>query len=665
MRTALAVALAVALAAPLTGQTPAAPSLRLVPVGDTVLVYVLDPPAAGGFVVYRRLAAGPAAGAPTAFDRRSAAPVTSATDPAVLAGRLGADLPVALRAVRATDPDELLRRLRGDPFAEAVLSMVSRRAADALGRLYVDVGAARGTDYEYRIVFTGPDAKETTRSAVGRVHVADAPPVAPTGLKVAGTDGQVRLTWAYPSYQGAPTDNTVGFHVYRSAGGGPPRRLTAVPILRNDARGAELGYTDQDVAGRGEVYSYQVTAVDLAGRESALTAPVTARLVDHTPPGIPLDLAVRNGSAIVDVTWRMSPELDAAGYHIERSTGLNRPYARLDHALIPVGRPLWTDSVAGGRQYFYRVIAVDSTGNASAPSNPVSANPRDDTPPPPPTGLVLTTARHRIVARWAPVSAKDLRGYYGYHVEGRDRTRVTGRPLDSPQFSDSGPVGRGLTPGHAYTIRVTALDSNFNESPPVEGRILVPDDEPPAPPSAFSVQNIEGRFVALSWSASGSVDVQAYVVRRSGGPADTGALAMHRFPAAARSWRDTAVIHGRRYTYRLTAVDSAGNVSAARADSVAFRDFVPPPPPRAAGARAIPHGVEVRWERVVSLELAGYNVYRASLPTGSYRKLTRAPVSLLAFTDSTGHAGFYYRVRAVDKSGNESSPSPAAPVTTR
>ena len=651
------------LAVPAAAQTPA--SLRLVPVGDTVLVYVLNPPATGGFAVYRRLSAGSTGGVPPAFERRSAVPVTAANDAAVLAGSLGVDLPMALRAVRATDPDELLRRLRGDRFTEAVLSMVSRRAAAALGRLYADGGAVRGADYDYRVVFTGSDGKETTSAVSGRVHVSDVTPLAPTGMKVAGTDRQVRVTWVYPIYQGAPTDNTVGFHVYRSAANGPSRRLTAAPVLRNDAHGAEFGYTDHDVGGSGGAYSYQVTAVDLAGRESGLTAPVTVRLVDRTPPGVPIELAVRNGSGTVDITWRMSPELDAAGYHIERSTGLNRAYVRLDRALIPVGRPIWADTVPGGHPYFYRVIAVDSSGNASGPSNPVSALPRDDTPPPPPTGLVLTTAQHRITAHWAPVSAKDLRGYYVYQVDAKGRTRVTGRPLSVPQFVDSGPVGRGLTPGHAYTIHVTALDSNFNESPPVAARILIPDDEPPTPPSAFAAANVEGRFVALSWSASGSQDVQGYVLTRTGGPADTGARATHRFPASARAWRDTLVTHGRRYLYRLTAIDSAGNVSGARTDSVAFRDLVSPPPPRATAARAVAGGVEVRWERVVSLELVGYNVYRASLPTGAYRKLTRAPVSVLTFTDSTGHAGFYYRVRAVDKSGNESTPSPAAPVGAR
>ncbi|HZH41486.1 MAG TPA: hypothetical protein VFD85_10760 [Gemmatimonadales bacterium] len=657
MKTLLLLAL---VAAPATGQSP----LRLVATADTVLVYVLNAPARspGGFVVYRRLVS-PAS---MSFERRPLSGPTAATGPAELAGRLGSDLPMAMRAVRAADDQELFRRLTGDPFAAGVLSLVSRNAALALGRLYLDGGVTRNADYEYRVVYLGADGKETARALTGRVHVTDVVPATPTGPRVAGSDHEIRISWRYPVYQGAPTDFTVGFHVYRAEGTGTaqPRRITATPVLRNDANGAEFSFVDRDVATG--TYAYQVSAVDLAGRESPLTAALAARTVDRTAPAIPVDLAVKNGDGVVEVTWRLAPELDAAGYHVERSAGLHQPYTRLNRVLIPVRRPIWTDTVPrGGRQYFYRVIAVDSAGNSSAPSNPVAGLPADKTPPPPVTALTLTTAQHRITAHWAPSPARDLRGYYVYHGEGASRVRLTGRPITAPQFVDSGTAQRGLTPGGRYVIRVSVVDSSYNESPGVEASITVPDDQPPAPPSTFSASNVAGRYVQVSWSASASRDVQAYTVTRSGDPSDTGARAAHRLPASARAWRDTVVVHGHHYSYRIAATDSAGNASAILKDSVYFRDLVGPPPPRAAGARALARGVEIRWERVVSPELAGYHVYRATLPTGTYHRLTRTPISLLVFTDSTGRAGLYYTVRAVDQSGNESRSSPVAPVAPR
>ena len=644
----------------------AAPALRLVATGDTVLVYLTAaPPAAGGWVVSRRLVV---AGAET-WTRRTAAPVEPVRDPGVAAGRLGPDLPTAMRAVRATDEPEMLRRLALDPFAAGVLSLLSRNAALVLGRLFVDTAASRGAEYEYRVAYTGASGEETGRLLTGRVRVADVTPLPPPAPAARGADHEIVLAWHYPPFTGAPTDLVIGFHVYRADGSSPGtgRRLTTTPVLRNDAPGAVLEFRDVEPA-NGVPYRYTLTAVDVAGRESAPSPAVAARARDVTPPGIPTGLAVRNGDGVVTVTWRLSPETDAAGYHIERSTGLSHPYTRLDRALLPASQPLWTDTVAGGRQYFYRVVAVDSVGNASAPSNPVSAQPEDRTPPAPPTALSATAVDRRLTIRWTASPSRDVRGYYVYRGESGRFVRLVASPVEALTFTDSGYGGNAgtlarLTPGARYVVRVSAVDSAFNESAKVETRVLVPDDQPPEPPSALRVENVRGRYVHVSWDASGDRDVARYVLARSGGGAP--APAAMTFPAAAREWRDTSVVHARRYVYRLTAVDSAGNASVAVTDSVLFRDFTPPPAPRAASARLVAGTVEVRWERVVAQELAGYNVYRATLPTGVYTRLTSAPVTGLMFADSTGRAGLFYSVRAVDRSGSESAASPVAGVTSR
>jgi len=655
----------------LRAQAPA-PPLRLVAKGDTVLVYLSSalPRGAAGFVVYRRPASTPT-GAGAAWARRTATPVAPERDPSVAAGRLGPDLAVSLRAVRAADAPEMLRRLRADPFAAGVLTYLSRPAAMVLGRLFVDTAASVGAEYDYRVVYTDATGAETNNSLMGRVRVVDVAPAPPGAPAARASDHEIGLTWSYPHYSGEPTDLVIGFHVYRAAGvasgpggAGAGRRLTGTPVLRNDAPGAALAFRDQEPA-NGVPYRYWLTAVDVAGRESAPSPPVTARARDLTPPAAPTELAVRNGDGAVTVTWRLSPEADVAGYHIERSTGLSRPYTRLDRALIPAAGPIWTDSVAGGRQYFYRVLAVDSTGNASAPSNSIAAEPVDRTPPAPPAALGATATAGRLTIRWVRSPSRDVRGYYVYRGESGRFVRLSARPVEAVTFTDSGYGGNAgarvrLNPGGRYTIRVSAVDSAFNESSKVETQVLVPDDRPPGPPSALRVQNVLGRYVSVSWDASSDRDVARYALSRTG---DARAPAVLTFPAAAREWRDTAVVHGRRYVYRLTAVDSAGNVSGAVADSVDFRDLTPPPAPRATSARLVAGAVRVQWERVVSPELAGYNVYRSGLPTGVFQRLTPAPVSALTFADSTGKGGLFYVVRAVDRSGNESAASPVTGVT--
>lgn len=634
-------------ATPAVGQDNARP-LLLVPKGDSVLVYLLEqPPVLGGFVVYRGLLGQPVA-------RVTPGPVAAVREPALAAGMLGSDLPSVMRAARATDAAEMLRRLRSDPFAGALTSLLFRSVATVTGRLYVDGGVTPGAEYEYRVVLTDGAGRETDRRFTGRVVVSDVAVAAPGAGRITASDGAIALGWTYPRFRGDPRDFVVGFHVYRADGAGARRQLTVAPILRNDA--APLQYRDHDVA-NGTAYRYDVTAVDVLGRESTPSPVMSVVPADHTAPAVPTGLAVDPGDGVVRLVWRMAPEPDVAGYHVERSMGLTAPYTRLSRTLVAASDPEWTDSaVTGGRGYFYRIIAVDSAGNASEPSNAISALPTDHTPPAPPTSLVATLQGRRLLVRWAPSPSRGVQGYYVYRGDTEDHlVRLMSRPVPAAQFTDSGYAGAGLRPGGHYLVRVSAVDSSENESVKVGAQVVVPDDEPPSPPSSFEARNMLGRYVALSWSSSSALDVQWYVLTRAAG--DSAAVEIGRFGPRGLESRDTAVVRGRRYVYALIAMDSAGNRSAAVRDTVSFRDLTPPAAPRFVAARAAPAGVQVAWERSGSADLAGYHVYRSSLPTGVFEKLTPAPVTVLAFTDRAGRAGLFYMVRAVDRSGNESAPS--------
>jgi len=173
------------------------------------------------------------------------------------------------------------------------------------------------------------------------------------------------------------------------------------------------------------------------------------------------------------------------------------------------------------------------------------------------------------------------------------------------------------------------------------------------------VRNVNGPAVLVSWNSSTANDVKEYVLSRSEGAQAT-PLTIGRF-SNTMSYQDTSVSLGKQYTYRLTAVDSAGNVSPVVADSLVVREFTPPPAPRY--ARVKPNtagGVEVHWERVIETGLVGYHVYRLPTPTAVGERITKTPVTELVFVDRTGSATAYYVIRAVDQSGNESRPSPAA-----
>src|SRR5258708_822909 len=76
-----------------------------------------------------------------------------------------------------------------------------------------------------------------------------------------------------------------------------------------------------------------------------------------------------------------------------------------------------------------------------------------------------------------------------------------------------------------------------------------------------------------------------------------------------------------------------------------------------------PHSVTISWTASIS-PVAGYNVYRASPPSGPV-KLTTSIVSGTQYTDRTVEAGhtYTYSVTSVNFNGTESVPSANITVT--
>jgi hypothetical protein len=459
----LAAAAALAGAQPNAPPAPAAatPAVRLflVPDGRTVRVLLNEaPPVFGGFVVYR----GRAGAAP---EKVTPEPVVRVRSPQAAAAMMDpADRELVRRAVRGSDEVAMIRRLERDPFAGGVISALFPAVGRALGRLYVDTGLTPGAVYDYRLVFTDGEGKETDARLTGRVRLADVAPRAPTALRAESGDHRALLRWQYPKFAGEPGDHVIGFHVLRAAAaGGPWTRLTPTPVLRDD--GAPLAWADESVR-EGETYHYRLHAVDLAGRLSAPAA-AAVRVVDRTPPAAPADVAARGDGGAVVVSWRLSPELDVAGYHVERAAGLGKPFTRLTRALVPGGRPQFVDSAAPPRrQHFYRVVAADSAGNESQPSNAGGLVLEDRAAPAPPANVRVTLGTgRRPRLTWARSPSRDVRGYFIYRGDDSTRlVRLVRDPVAATAFTDSGFGGAGLRPGGRYAIRVSAVDSSFNES---------------------------------------------------------------------------------------------------------------------------------------------------------------------------------------------------------
>jgi hypothetical protein len=107
--------------------------------------------------------------------------------------------------------------------------------------------------------------------------------------------------------------------------------------------------------------------------------PLLAKLrflfADRTPPAAPTGLAAGLTPGPVTLTWVDGKEPDLAGYAVYRSVTSGGPYTRVNTMLLLARATLIDRSAPAGVPSYYVVRAVDSSGNQSAPSAEISAQP--------------------------------------------------------------------------------------------------------------------------------------------------------------------------------------------------------------------------------------------------------------------------------------------------
>jgi hypothetical protein len=232
----------------------------------------------------------------------------------------------------------------------------------------------------------------SANSNVADVHLYPAPdPIEDVTAVV--THSGVDLSWTPPRKTPIGTaPPIVGYRLYR-ARSGPPGEGLKPANPGNGRRGikgdlgpvsmiAETGsptYRDTQVES-GKTYVYFVrSVVEYPGKtlESADSNSCVLTVIDTSAPSAPQGIIAvlvpgQGGTpAHVELSWAIISETNVAGYYVYRSEQAGVPGTRLNAELLltPAFRDL--DAVPG-RTYFYRVTAVDGSGNESPPSEVAS-----------------------------------------------------------------------------------------------------------------------------------------------------------------------------------------------------------------------------------------------------------------------------------------------------
>lgn len=187
---------------------------------------------------------------------------------------------------------------------------------------------------------------------------------------------------------------------------------------------------------------------------------------------------------------------------------------------------------------------------------------------------------------------------------------------------------------------------------------------PPNPPSEI-VATPKATGIDLSWQPVQGAE--GYLVYRRDAAVKSYAKPLQAVVAPTVSMTDASAQLGSSYIYAVTTVSHRAPLVESAIQSereVRYADRYPPPPVSELVALAEEGQVRLIWTGGDVADLAGYRVYRRE--GGDLRRLNVEPVVATEFTDSSVASGrtYVYRVVAIDKTGNESTPQ-EVPATTR
>ena len=232
---------------------------------------------------------------------------------------------------------------------------------------------------------------------------------------------------------------------------------------RQGGGGLAVEYNDLGVAPGKRYFLY----AKLHGRRpDDQTAYLSTALATIASPGPALVEGIKGEGreASVLVTWQKPRGV--AGFNVY--SGKNaRELAKVGSAQ---GSSFTVGGLRNGRGYYFAIVAVDAQGREGPLARPVLAFPKDCTPPLPPTDLrVIPSIRHTLFVTWKLSPSKEVGGYRVYCFPSEQRLRY-------PLMVNSGTtktVVANLEPGREYTVFVTAIDFQNNQSQAHEIKTVV------------------------------------------------------------------------------------------------------------------------------------------------------------------------------------------------
>ena len=462
---------------------------------------------------------------------------------------------------------------------------------------YNSTGLTTGTTYIYRISAinsigtSAPSSEAVATPKSTSSPPKNIPPGPPTSLTATASSAtQINLSWNPPPDNGGPP--VIGYQIQYQIDSGN------FATLVSNTGTAATGYSHTGLS-TGHSYTYKVFAINSVGTSNSSNTSSAVPVQIISAPYPPTSLVANPASETSIVLSWAAPTNDGGspitGYLVEYKVGAG------SYSVLFPNNVLTTCLQKGlitGTTYTYRVSAINSIGT-SLPSNEASAIPVKTYIP---TGVTaIAVSPTQVYLSWIPPSETFGQSISGYRIDQKLSSAVFNTVVDNTGITTNYSISN-LSTGKTYTFVVVTLFTGGTESNPSSEVSVTPTSTsapppsstitPSAPPSStttssvpdtptgLNVTKVSPSSVQLSWVApsnNGKPSVTGYYIEYKVGSGAWSVLTSNT--GTSTSYVNTGLLTGTTYTYRVSAINSAGMGNPSTEVSFTLVNNTPAPPP--------------------------------------------------------------------------------------
>jgi len=431
--------------------------------------------------------------------------------------------------------------------------------ANALGMMYVDKDVKPGMFYYYRVTINHSEPDYPTDTIDIYIDFSKKyVPQAVTNCWIESYDKHIEVAWTF--------SNSAKFSAYdieRSTDQKKWTRLNERPYVSSQGYLEKSFQYFDSTAIKSNTYYYRLRGYTPFGDMGAYSESMSAATKDLTAPAPVFDLKAKDQKGAIIVTWDALPnEADHDGFYVGRSANAAGGFVKISKKLAKTERSFADLKADPLENNYYVVYSVDKNGNESE-SYAAYGSVVDNLPPTLPTGLkgtIDTTGFVRL--EWNRGPEADIIGYRVYWANDStsEFSQLTGDILSHTVYFDS--VNVKTLSEYSY-YKITAVDHKYNHSE--YSKILQlhkPDLVPPVTPVINKYEQGQ-KEVKFSWVNSTSADVKSHRLERKYKDEEFKEVAV--FTKNEKEYTDKNLTANQSYSYRLIAIDDAGNRSISKA----------------------------------------------------------------------------------------------------